>query len=127
MIGRGVQAGGAVPFSDASQKPQCVRRFYEASLNPFATRALAALPEMHLLELPHTARDGDLGRQPLDAGGAEEADDTLGMGENVLSVLGLGDRSAMAEDEDTRIDRLGGIAQCLHTSGRLVERQRRAG
>src|SRR5262245_37800964 len=41
------------------------------------------------LEASHAVRDGRLGRQALDAGGAEEADHALRVPEDIGGVLGL--------------------------------------
>src|SRR2546421_13074153 len=81
----------------------------------------------HVLEAPHAAGNGRFRRQALDAGGAEETDDTLGVSENELRVLRLRDRSAVAQDEDVHLDLLGGVAQALDTLGRLLQCQRRFG
>src|SRR5688572_7959222 len=51
------------------------------------------------LEAPHVLGHRRLGREPLHAGGTEEADDALGALEHVRRVLGLGDGPAVAEHE----------------------------
>src|SRR5688572_27613451 len=58
------------------------------------------------LEAPHGLGQGDFGRQALHARGAEEADDPVRASEYVRGVLGLGDRAAVAEHEDVRVDLL---------------------
>ena len=75
------------------------------------------------------ARDGlgqcDLGRKPLHARGAEEPDDTPSSLEHVGGVLRLGDRPAVAEDEDVRRDLDGRVVHRLDEVDALVERSRR--
>src|SRR5262249_16992652 len=79
--------------------------------------------EAHFLEPSHAASDGNLCRQALDAGGAEEADDALGVVEDILRVLWLGNWPAMTENKDLLTDRLRPVGERLSAAGRLVESQ----
>ena len=83
--------------------------------------------QRHRLELLHATRDGDFRWQALDARRSEEADDAFGMVDDVLGIFRFGDRPAVAEHQNIRVDLLGSVVKSLHAINRFFERQRRLG
>src|SRR5215208_466357 len=79
------------------------------------------------LEAAHVLGHRDLGRQALHRRGAEEADDAVGVREDVCGVVGLGNRASVAQDENLRVDTLRGVVHRLHELHRLRECLRRFG
>src|SRR4051794_1353110 len=95
------------------------------------TKVLIALPpwrvgrsDANRLETAHVLGHRDLGGQPFHRRGAEEADDSLGLSDHVGGVLGLGDRAAVAEDEDLGVDALRCVVHRLDQGHALLERLR---
>src|SRR5579875_2848908 len=72
----------------------------------------------------HLGGEGALGGQPLHRRGAEEAADPGGTGEHVSRIPGLGDRTAVAEHQDVRVDGDRRVPHRLHPLHRLVQAQR---
>src|ERR1700733_8359071 len=72
-------------------------------LVPFAAFRVDA----QVFETLYLLSDGTLGGQALDARGAKESADTSGSAEDVLNILRFGDRAAMAEDQNFRMNRDG--------------------
>src|SRR3954447_1423446 len=69
---------------------------------------MALAPDRDRLELTHRLGDRPLDRQPLHARGADEPDDAGNAVDELLRVLRLGDRPAVAEHDHVRIDRARG-------------------
>ena len=88
---------------------------------------MCLLRHLQFLERSRLAFDGGFRGQPFDAGGAEEAGNAFGVLEDVLRILRLGDRAAVAEHEDVGVGLLRRVADRLHLRGRLLDRQRRVG
>src|SRR5882757_1138670 len=78
--------------------------------------------DMDRLQLPEGLGGGGLGRQSLHAGGAEEPGHALGAGQDVLGVLGVGDRAAVAQDDDVPADGCRGVADGLDPGEALLQR-----
>src|SRR5581483_12442045 len=106
------------------RRPGRASRLQKTSLSQGMPSARVCDPGLNtdLLEPAYAAGDGHLGRQPLDAGGAEEPDDPLGVPQDVLGVLRLGDRPAVAEDEDVGANLLAPVSNRLHSPGGLRQR-----
>ena len=62
----------------------------------FATLALPSLLWTDRFEFTHASGDRRFGRQPFDAGSAEESQDAFGMSKDILGILRLGDGTAVA-------------------------------
>src|ERR1700689_2007378 len=92
-------------------------------LVPFA----AFRVDVEVLETLHLLSDGPLSGQALNARGAKESADTSGSAEDVLNVFRLGDRAAMAEDQNFRMNGNGCLLNGLNAGHRLIERDRRPG
>jgi hypothetical protein len=92
-------------------------------LVPFA----AFRVDVEVLETLHLLSDGTLRGQPLDARGAKESANPSGSAEDVLNVLRLGDRAAMAEDQNFRMDGDGCLLDSLNAGNRLIECDRGPG
>src|SRR4051794_12382473 len=80
----------------------------------------SAFAERQPDEGPDLPDDRRLGGEALDAAGAEEPGDAARPGEDRRRVLRLGDRAAVAEDEDVGADRLRGVGHRLDAAGGLV-------
>src|ERR1700678_4270514 len=89
-------------------------------LVPFAAFGV----EAEVLETLHLLGDGTLRGQALDARGAKESADTTGSAQDVLNVLRLGNRAAMAEDQNFRMDGDGCLLDGLNAGNRLIARDR---
>ena len=108
-----------VPVSSGSDSHQCLphgacsiaacfvavtnRRLLARSTAFFGVPASRRQPDA--LERPDLLGDRALGRQALDRAGAVEAVDAAAVRDDVLRVGRLGDRAAVADDEDVRIRR----------------------
>src|SRR6478735_5799289 len=79
------------------------------------------------LEAAHVLGHRDLGGQALHRGGAEEAGDPLGALDDVGGVVRLGDRAAVAEDEDVGAHPSRRVVHLLDQGHAVVERLRRLG
>ena len=62
----------------------------------FATLALPSPLRTDRFEFPYAGGDRSFGRQPLNAGSAEESLDAFGMSKDILGILWLGDGTAVA-------------------------------
>src|SRR6204780_2014206 len=69
-------------------------------LVPFAAFGV----DVEVLETLHLLSDGTLRGQAFDARRAKESADPWGPAQDVLNVLRFGDRAAMAEDQNFRMD-----------------------
>src|SRR5207245_8981853 len=90
----------------------CRIRFGAAKKRGFCKKSgfwLANVLVFQRFESADTIRDGHFGRQPFDARSAKETDDALRVLQNVLGIFRLRDRSAVTENENVRLDSLGGV------------------
>ena len=78
--------------------------------------------DVEVLETLHLLGDGTLRGQALDARGAKESANPSGSAEDVLNVLRLGDRAAMAQDQNFRMDGNGCLLDGLNANNRFIER-----
>jgi hypothetical protein len=92
-------------------------------LVPFA----AFRVDVEVLETLHLLSDGALRGQALDARGAKESANPLGSAKDVLNVLRLSDRAAMAQDQNFRMDGDSCLLDGLNAGNRLIERDRGPG
>src|ERR1700759_377192 len=97
-----------------------------ASLDMVVPLAALCL-EFQAFEILYLRGDGTLGGHTLDAGGAEKAGDALGAVENVLNILRLSNRAAMAADQNLRMDGDGRSLDGRNAVDRWIERDRRPG
>src|SRR5690349_2723771 len=110
----GVSLHPMVPQSNASSRTSlCVTKLLIA---------LSSVVDWYGLEAAHVLGHRDLGRQTLHRARAEEPDDALRVGEHVSRVVGLRDRSSVAEDEDVRVDALRRVVHRLDETHGLLER-----
>src|SRR4029450_6415439 len=68
--------------------------------------------------------DACLGRETLDAGGAEEAVDTRRPREHMLDVRGLGNRTAVAQDQDVLAHAAGCVMHLVDSLSGFIQRKR---
>src|SRR5271168_3327441 len=78
--------------------------------------------DAYIFEAAYLLGNGTLGRQALDARGAKESADALGPAENILDIFRFGDRAAVTEDENFRVDGDGRFLDGLYAGNRLVKR-----
>src|ERR1700733_553615 len=97
-----------------------------ASLDMLAPFAVAWV-EIQILETSYLLGNGSLSRQTLDARGAKEPADALCPAEDVLDIVGLGDRATMTEDQDLRLDGDCRFLDGLNAGNRLIESDGRFG
>jgi len=65
-----------------------------------AAAVMESVPEGDRFEVLGLLADDDLGGEPFDRGRTVEADDAFGVIEDVLGVLGVGDRPAVAQAQN---------------------------
>src|SRR5437867_4257780 len=87
----------------------------------FTKVLIVLLSEGDRLEAAHVLGHRSLGRQPIHRGGSDEADHALGVREHVRGVVRLGDRTAVAEHEDVRLDAPGCVVHRLDEGHALLE------
>src|SRR4051794_40562577 len=114
------------PLSGTSRHPITPQSNCSCRTSVCLTKLLIVVSSLdgYRLEAAHVLCHRDLGRQTLHRGRAEEADDSLGVRQDVRRVVGLCDRPAVAQHENLRIDALRGVVHPLHELHRLVERLR---
>src|SRR2546423_188226 len=88
----------------AHRMPAVPQSKIAVSTSDAITNLLTVAPSLDgdLLEPAHVLGHRDLGRQALHRRGAEEANDALRALQYVSSISGLGNRPAVAEDDDLR-------------------------